>query len=240
MLSCRRLLLEGLDNARDLGGFLTNENKTTKFNQYIRCEEMSTLTENDIIFLKEYGIQHCIDLRSHKQIEKTPSPLNDIPGIVYHVVDADTSFSERNEKTMHVDLFTPKTWSDILFGMLDEQSVWMGKAIQLLANCNGGVIFNCNSGRNRSNLMALIILAIAKVPFEDIIAEYSTNAYYLQKAYSKWYPEGSHPSGFYETPPFVLEDVIQRILEKYDSFEKYLLACNVTRDDISKIYHHIV
>lgn len=70
---------------------------------------------------------------------------------------------------MHVDVFTPKTWSDILFGMLDEQSVWMGKTIQLLANCNGGVIFNCNSGRNRSNLMALIILAIAKVPLKILL-----------------------------------------------------------------------
>ena len=240
MISCRRLLLEGLDNARDLGGFLTIEKKITKFNQYIRCEEMSSITENDIIFLKEYGIQHCIDLRSYQQIERNPSPLAKISGIEYHVVNADTSFSERNEKIMQMDSFIPEIWSDILFDVLDEQSVWVGKTMQLFANCNGGVIFNCNSGRNRSNLIALIIMAIAKVPFKDIIAEYSTNSYYLQKAYFKWYLKESHPLSFYETPPFVLENVIQRILQKYESFDKYLLACDVKKDDILKIYHTIV
>lgn len=240
MIGCRRLLLEGLDNAHDLGGFRTIEGKTTKFNQYVRCEEMSYVTESDINYLKEYGIRHCIDLRSHKQIEKKTSPLANITGIEYHVVNADTSFSERNEQSMHVSQFLPKTWSDILFNMLDQQSIWMGAAVKLLANCEGGVIFNCNSGRNRSNLMALLILAIAKVPNEDIIAEYSTNAYYLKKAYLRWYPENSHPSAFYKTPPFVMEDVINRLLEKYTSVENYLALCGVTQNEILQIYHNIV
>lgn len=240
MISCRRLVLNGIDNARDLGGFLTTEGKITKFNQYVRCEEMSQISDSDIEFLKEYGIHNCIDLRSHKQIEENPCPLSNVSGMKYHLVNADTSFSERTEKIMHVEHFSAETWADIQYAALDEQSIWMGKAVQLLASCEGGVIFNCHSGRNRSNLMALLILAIAKAPYDDIVAEYSTNAYYLRNAYLRWYPEGSHPAEFYETPPFVMEKVINRVLEKYGCFENYLHSCNVSDEEILKIYHKIV
>lgn len=240
-MGCRRLLLYGLVNARDLGGFKTKEGKITKFNQYVRSEELSELSNSDIEALIDYGIKHCIDLRSHKQIKNNPSPINNIiTRIQYHVVDADTSFSERNEKHMFVKTFNPATWADILFGMLDNQSVWMGKSVELLSSCGSGVLFNCNSGRNRSNLLALIVLSIAKVPYEDIVADYATNEIYLKEFYKRHYSDGSHPASFFETPSYVMEDVIQRVLKKYGSFEDYLYYCGVSSDCIRRIYHTIV
>ena len=102
------------------------------------------------------------------------------------------------------------------------------------------MLFSCNSGRNRSNLLALIVLSIAKVPYEDIVADYATNEIYLKEFYKRCYLEGSHPASFYETPYYVMEDVIQRVLRKYGSFEDYLCYCGVSSDSIRRIYHTIV
>ena len=54
--SCRRLVLEGLCNARDLGGFMTQEGKITKFNRFIRSEAVIELTVADLRFLVDYNI----------------------------------------------------------------------------------------------------------------------------------------------------------------------------------------
>ncbi len=240
MISCRRLPLKGLDNARDLGGFITEEGKVTKYNTYIRCEEMSRVTNDDILFLKEYGINSCIDLRSNAQIKKYPSPIQEVKGIQYYTIDADTSFSEKNNSVMYADDFQATGWISVLFGILDGQKLWVGKAMKILAECNKGAILNCNTGRNRSNLISLLVMLIAKVPQVDIVAEYTTNEIYLREKYLVWDAEHVRSKGFYSTPSFVMEEIIKQLFLKYGNVENYLISCGVTIEDIHNIYNSIV
>ena len=79
----RRLPLEGLSNARDLGGYPVKGGGATSFRRFIRCEAPRDITDGDIDFLREYGVTVSIDFRGDSEIERHPSRLANVQGIEY-------------------------------------------------------------------------------------------------------------------------------------------------------------
>ena len=79
----RRLPLEGLNNARDIGGYPIAGGGVTAFRKFIRCEAPRKLSASDIEFLKSYGVTLSIDFRGDGEISRHPSCLENIQGIEY-------------------------------------------------------------------------------------------------------------------------------------------------------------
>lgn len=240
MIKCRRIILDGLSNLRDLGGFMTEEFKVTKYGRFMRSEEPTMLTFSDIELLKKFNIRNCIDLRSYKQIHDKPSTFENQNGLAYYIIDTDLKEIQLTEKKMYRYDFTEAQWSDILFELFEQQKVWFGKAIKIIAKTEDGVLFNCYSGRNRSNLLAFILLKIAKVPDVDIIAEYSTNEIYLTDKYSILYDMELYSKDFFKTPGWAFKEFINTFNSEYESIEAYLLKCDVSENEIKKIYDSFV
>ena len=86
MIKTKRLPLEGLCNARDLGGFPALGGYT-RFGVYVRSEVPRDLTEKDLAFLRAYGVTTSLDLRGPKESEDTPSRLKGAAGIDYRLGD---------------------------------------------------------------------------------------------------------------------------------------------------------
>ena len=74
MHSTRRLPLEGLCNARDLGGYAA-DGGVTRFGVYIRSEAPCGLPEHTVRALRDYGVTMAVDLRSEKESSVRPSAL---------------------------------------------------------------------------------------------------------------------------------------------------------------------
>lgn len=235
-IGCRRILLEGADNVRDLGGFCTIYGNVTKFCRLVRSEELSGLTTKDFTALYDYGIRNCIDLRSNLQIQNYPSKLVNDTRFEYFTINVDTSFSEKNGTIMYSSEFKDSDWIGILYGILNNQKEWIAEVMKTFLKCSGGVIFNCNTGRNRSNIVAMLILLVSGVPSIDIIAEYATNEVYLKQKYCKWDGGGKkYSSGYYKTSSFVMDAVIEKLLINYGTVEKYLCNCGLSIQEVQKI-----
>ena len=82
MANFKRLPLEGLVNARDLGGFPTKDGRVTKYGVFVRSEVPKALTENDISFLRRYGVSLSLDFRGTQEIKNLPSALSSLEDIV--------------------------------------------------------------------------------------------------------------------------------------------------------------
>lgn len=235
-IGCRRILLEGADNVRDLGGFCTTNGNVTKYCRLVRSEELSGLTIKDFSILYDYGIRNCIDLRSNLQIQNYPSKLVNDSRFEYYTINVDTSFSEKNGVIMYSSEFKDSDWIGILYGILNNQKEWITEVMKTFLKCSGGVIFNCNTGRNRSNIIAMLILLVTGVPSIDIVAEYATNEVYLKQKYYKW-DSGTkkYSDGYYKTSSFVMEAVIEKLLMNYGTAEKYLCNCGLTMQEVQEI-----
>ena len=73
-LGAERLIdLDGTSNTRDLGGYLTGDDRMIRSGQLIRSENLYRLTPEDFARLEEIGVKTVIDLRTAKEHHHEPT-----------------------------------------------------------------------------------------------------------------------------------------------------------------------
>jgi protein-tyrosine phosphatase len=178
-----RLPLKGIANCRELGGYATVDGKVTRWHNLLRSNTFTNATEADLQFLLDYGVNNIIDLRTALEIEKNPNPANNHKDFAYKNVD----LNKQDEDGLLI--FQVKN------GDLDEYSLGrkymnMVKTNQefkqvfdiLLENLGtGGVLFHCTAGKDRTGVVAMLLLGLAGVSKVDIIANYQVSHTYIEE-----------------------------------------------------------
>lgn len=62
----RRIVCKNVKNLRDLGGFLTKENKVTRFNSIYRSNLPKDMSNEEIKYLLDNNLNTVIDLKTTK------------------------------------------------------------------------------------------------------------------------------------------------------------------------------
>ncbi len=163
-------LLETTQNTRELGGIQTIDGKITKHNKFWRSEVQQNPSDNDINLLLENNITTIIDMRSEYETQRVKSGFCD-----------DTRFKYENYP-ITIGAAIPETPEDVPVSYLEMTKDYdtMRRIFTLLANSNGGVMFNCTAGKDRTGVVSAILLMLANVS-NDIIAD----NYMLTKEYAK-------------------------------------------------------
>lgn len=139
---------------------------------------MSQLTSGDIEFLKEYVVKAVIDLRSADEIIVNPNLLKEKAFCQYYNIP-----------------FITGQVSNIIF---TEQEVCMGDFyIEMLANQQaiqqafesiaqveeGCIVFHCSAGKDRTGVLAMLLLGLAGVEQRDIMANYEVTYTYIESMF---------------------------------------------------------
>lgn len=167
----RELAWEGLKNARDLGGLRTCDGRTTNWRAVVRSDTPRRLTAAGWSALYDYGIRTIVTLRTHGMLEDElnfTSPYPDITTVQVEIEDiTDKDFLEQWAKT---DLWsTPLYYKDALRRWPEKHAA----AIAAIARAQpGGVLFHCIRGHDRTGIIALLLLALAGVAPDEILADY--------------------------------------------------------------------
>ncbi len=135
----------------------------------MRADGLNRLTDAGWSALESHGIRTVVDLRnddelqadvgvSPAQIETVQVPLDD---------RADEGFWE-HVRSNELD------GSPLYFGLLLERKPHRcAAAVRAIADARpGGVVFHCGRGRDRTGLVALLVLALAGVSPDEIVADY--------------------------------------------------------------------
>ena len=257
----RRLMTKGLFNARDLGGFPTREGKTTKFGVFVRSEAPCELPEEDIAYLKRYGVTASMDFRGTGEILARPSDL-DGPMSYYHK-------PLFNEAAMGKGPGGPPAggpaapppgsvhmqgWGEMYKQMAEEAKDWAVEVLTIAAENEGAVLYHCTTGKDRTGVMSCYLLSIAGVSREDIAADYCVSQVYLEPVYEKMRSgkmnmgpppggEGDTEQGFqppmsgsfFETPASAMLTLIDYLTETYGGVVEYLRSVGVSEELMEKI-----
>jgi protein-tyrosine phosphatase len=171
MTSNRLLTWDGCNNVRDLGGLNTSDGYKTRWGAVVRSDHPAKLTADGWSVLYAHGIRTIISLRTHGLVEEFPDTAqrpSDITTIEAAIEDfTDTEFIKQWVDT---DLWcTPLYYRDAL-------KRWPKRhvaVIRAIAQAQpGGVLFHCKRGYDRTGIVALLLLALAGVSPEDIVADY--------------------------------------------------------------------
>lgn len=241
----RRLNLKGLYNARDLGGYHAMDGKVTKFGVFVRCEVPHGLPEEDIQYLRDYGVTATVDFRGGFEIEKQKSDLADV-FTYYHRSAFDMGPPPDFDK---ID-FTKISMLDQYKDMVETGKEWIKGVLELAANEEGVLLYHCAAGKDRTGVMSCMLLSVAGVSREDIAADYCISEVLLRPVTERVFqnpPSGDSPFGkdkpmpkmdmseMNKTPASTMLGLLDYIDEKYGSVMGYLADIGVTDETIAKI-----
>lgn len=167
----RHIRLEGAFNVRDLGGYTTDKGEVTRWRSILRADGLHGLTANDIEHLLDMGLKTVIDLRSQVELNRQPSPFANHAEVRYKHIPL---FSE----LAPVDMLTQGSGTfDLAARYVDAADRCRGAMSQVLgavADADEGIVlFNCSAGKDRTGLVAAMLLSLAGVDDDQIAADYS-------------------------------------------------------------------
>lgn len=236
----RRLPLEGMTNARELGGWYTPAGMT-RYGVFIRSEVPSRLTQRDMEFLRDYGVTMVVDLRGGEELGVMPDRLRDVAWAEYvHVpmYDADAARGAGLGKKSAEPGFT---WGAQYVRMCEDFKDWTRRVMEALGRCQGAALYHCTTGKDRTGIITALLLGLCGVPEEDIVADYSVSQVYLSWIYNMMLenmpPDREHSlrDPFFSTAPENMRFLLDHWKLEYGGAAGYLRACGVEEELLERL-----
>jgi protein-tyrosine phosphatase len=170
----RLLPLTGALNFRDLGGYPGREGRSTRWGVLFRSDTLHQLTGADVALLSSFGLNTIIDLRTSRELERTGrGPLGAFPIGFHHL----SVIQEDGGEAMAAPAPPGEELSERYLWYLESGRSSLADALTLVADSsNLPVVFHCAAGKDRTGVLAALVLDILGVADEVIIADYVITA----------------------------------------------------------------
>lgn len=167
----RRLDLEGAANFRDLGGYPTRDGRETVWGKIFRADSLDALTPADLDRLAGLSLRAVCDLRTLFELRHFPNAFSaeGDHGVSYHhhqmalPRDEDAlpgaTAAERYARLYRHMLDHSGTTFRAIFGRLADPAAYP-------------YVFHCTAGKDRTGVVAAVVLLAAGVDREIVLADY--------------------------------------------------------------------
>lgn len=224
-----RLPVEGMCNLRELGGYPC-DGGITKSGVFLRGDSTATLTPGDTKFLLDYGLGTVVDLRSQGEIDANPCAVAEHPDIEYHIIP----LIPRGEGDATKIRVTGGTLQEFYMLCLENSAEEFAKVFNIFADAKKCVMFNCTVGKDRTGMIAALLLMLCGVSDEDIIANYQVSHTYIKKSIQLRQVVNME-SDFMQSRPETIEGVLAYIRDKFGGAREYLIHCGVRDEGLEAI-----
>jgi protein-tyrosine phosphatase len=166
----RRLDWEGAYNVRDLGGLPAAGGRRIRWGAVVRGDALDGLNAAGWEAVQRHGVRTIVDLRNDDERGADASPRPAGITTLHVPLDAteDREFWDVWESGPQFG--TPLYYRPHL-DRFPERSAAVLAAIARAAP--GGVAYHCGGGRDRAGQVTMLLLALAGVALEDIVADYA-------------------------------------------------------------------
>jgi protein-tyrosine phosphatase len=165
------MVIDGLVNLRDLGGFATESGATTRLGRLLRSESPHRLTEAGMRAMLDLGIGAVIDLRTTSEREQRPSPLVDAGVRGAHA----PIFTDEEEYPDHLT-----TAGEVYCWWLRERQNGVARAMTAIADApSAPILVHCHAGKDRTGVIVALVLRLAGVSVDDIADDYAISGVQL-------------------------------------------------------------
>jgi len=227
---------KGYANFRDLGGH-TTPTGTVRYGQVYRSDTLSHCDDGEVEHLVEtLGVRTVIDLRHGDEIAATPLSAIQAAGVTVH----------------HVPLVDPAqpTWQPL------EASATLGERYEFILGTAGAqfavalrliadsghrpLVFQCMAGKDRTGLLAALVLGLLGVTEDTIVADYTRSSDAIPTLIARlgsrgsvYDPEVVRP--YLTADAETMEFALAKIRERYGSIEQYVVDHGFEPSDIANL-----
>jgi len=171
-------------NARDLGGYPTVDGDVTLRRSLIRADDLAQLSSDGLLALAAYGVETVLDLRWPEEIAAAPSPVpRRLRGVRY--VSVSLLAGNPTEWGTLGGYCAKEQWKCTVLERLQPQ---LKEALSIIAAAGPGpLLFHCVAGKDRTGVIAALLLTLADATPDAIANDYAASTENLRDAYLRRY-----------------------------------------------------
>jgi protein-tyrosine phosphatase len=236
----RLIPLDGPANFRDLGGYENERGRTVRAGRVYRSDSLSYMSDEDVRHVMEVlGLRSVIDLRGHGEVSKfTHGPLGTLGVRVSHVPIIDETrpppdgWDDAREKPLDV----------LYLLMLERFAHRFVEVLRLVADENAQpLVFHCAAGKDRTGLVAMLVLGLLDVDPDVIAADYAMTSERMPLLLERHQARAAVGSiaeveeQHFAVDAVAMRAVIERVTTRYGSVEGYVLAHGLEPEAVAGI-----
>jgi len=175
MASPTRLLpLIGAYNFRDLGGYPTVDGRFTRWGRLYRSDTLHELTGDDLELLRGIGLTSVIDLRTKGEVERSGRGVLGSEPIRYLNVSILPEEGGENQAApaTRIDAVSGRYLSYLEVG----KSAFVESFAVMADPDNYPLVFHCQAGKDRTGVLAALLLSCLGVGRPAIVDDYVLTA----------------------------------------------------------------
>ena len=234
--SPRLLPLVGAYNFRDLGGYPTRDGRLTRWGQLYRSDTLHELPAADLDVLRGVGLASVIDLRTDAEVERTGRGLLGAEPVrhVHLPVVQEGGASQGAPTEAQEDLPQRYLW------YLDVGRDALVAALTLVGDPKSyPLVFHCAAGKDRTGVLAALVLDIVGVERNTIVEDYVLTAGRMDLILSRVRGNSDAETRLAEMPQFLLraeaatmEAFLDGLYEKSGGARAWALASGVSAESL--------
>jgi protein-tyrosine phosphatase len=241
----RRIGLEGAVNFRDLGGYPTLDGRRVRWRRLFRSDRLVGLTGADLSALASLRIASVFDLRTADELDRHGIGLLHDGGILHRHVPFVTEVWEKTTDIDGDESAAGRQASRYL-ALIEQAHFAIFEVFNALAEPHHyPAVFHCTAGKDRTGMMAALILTALNVPDEVIAEDYALTTEFLtwtDEDLARLAPPGAQPmtrDDLFADPETILI-VLATLEEWYGSMRAFFTDCGVTDAHLAALRIHML
>ncbi|MGQ4382751.1 GNAT family N-acetyltransferase [Streptomyces sp. SAS_270] len=224
----RHIPFDRLHNFRDLGGYTTDDGRTVRWGRLFRSDGLGKLAEDtaDWDAFLSLGVRTVIDLRYPWEIEAR-GRVPEHPSFTYRNLSIEHRPYDQAALTPDVD---PSPYLAARFAEVAEDGTKeIREALKLIAEAGESeapLVFHCASGKDRTGLLAALVLSLLGVPEQTIIEDFTLTELATARLVADW--QAAHPDseltwpGYGKAPAEIMALFLADLRTRYGSVQRYV------------------
>lgn len=240
----RHIVFEACFNFRDLGGYETLDGRRVRWNMLFRSDALHRLTPTDIETFGSMGLRTVIDVRSRAELHTHGTAPEASGHAWFHLPmldDLRLAPAEPGAEPPRRDATAP---GEVYLMIAERFSASIAQIFGLLSRPEAyPAVFHCTAGKDRTGILAALILDTLGVP-DSVIAEDYALTELARERTTAWIEVNEPdyaaylaqiPLEFRMATPEKIVGFLDLLRARYGSVREFLSGAGVTGDDLDRL-----
>ena len=229
----RSIGCEGAFNIRDLGGYTTADDRTVRWGTLFRADGLHRTPASAAPVLGALGWRTVLDLRTTAEVDAGAFRADGLEVIHLPMLRQTWGIPEQ------LDIDPVAFLSTHYLQMLDDGAPAIATAFTVLASTSRvPAVFHCSAGKDRTGVLAALVLSSIGVPDDTVAADYHLSAPAVEQLVA-WLtatrPDlteemARQPKAYLSCPPEAMHTFLAGLRARFGSVDAYLDGIGVSAD----------
>ena len=238
--------VEGGYNVRDLGGYSTKDGFVTREKVLIRAGSLDKLSDAGQQQLIDYGVKTIIDVRDEWEVREFPNVFAQSTLVTYlslplvgKQLSDDKQWNARTEN--YTQLY------EFYCQYLDVCQPQIGIIVTAVAESTSATLFHCYAGKDRTGILAALLLDVVGVQDAVIATDYAQTSQYITHLVAEWRKDAEQNERDMKqferdtgAESETMLNMLQYLKQSYGNVQNYLHLCGVSNHHLEQLKSRFV